>query len=233
MTEKHIVAMGGGGIGGTDPLLDDYVLGLTTTSRPRVAFLGTASGDDPGYEVQFLRAFAARGCEPSTIRLFGRDIPDLRSFVLDQDVICVGGGSTANMLAVWRLHGLDAVLREAWESGVILCGTSAGANCWFEGSTTDSFLVGNADPLTDGLGLLSGSFCPHYDSEPTRAPQFSRLIESGALPAGYACDDGAALHFRGADLQAAVVSRPEARAYRVTRDAGGIEVTALEVTLLG
>lgn len=233
MTGRHIVAMGGGGLGGTEPLLDSYVLSLTDAERPKVAFIGTASGDDPAYEAQFLRAFAARGCRPSSVRLFDRDIADLRSFVLDQDVVCVGGGSTANLLVVWRVHGLDAVLREAWESGVVLCGTSAGANCWFEGSTTDSFLLGTADPLADGLGLLAGSFCPHYSSEPARAPRFSELVEAGRLPAGYACDDGAALHFRGSDLHAAVVSRPEAGAYRVAPSENGVVVTAFETSLLG
>lgn len=232
MTGRHIVAMGGGGLGGSESLLDSYVLGLTDAGRPRVAFLGTASGDDPAYEAQFYRAFTARDCRPSVVRLFDRDIADLRSFVLDQDVICVGGGSTANLLAVWRVHGLDAVFREAWESGIILCGTSAGANCWFEGSTTDSFLLGNADPLADGLGLLAGSFCPHYGSEPARAPRFSELIGSGRLPSGYACDDGAALHFVGADLHAAIATRPDAGAYRVAQSADGTTVTALEMTLL-
>lgn len=232
MTERHIVAMGGGGIGGSDPLLDEYVLSLCSRERPRVAFLGTASGDDPYYQNQFLRAFLARGCEPSTIRLFERDITNLREFVLSQDVVLVGGGSTANMLAVWRVHGLDVILRDAWQAGIVLAGTSAGANCWFEASTTDSFLIGNADPLADGLGLVPGSFCPHFSSEPARAPRFSELVRSGELPAGYACDDGAALHFEGSDLKTAVVARSDAAAYRVTRSGDDVSVTPLAATVL-
>ena len=140
---------------------------------------------------------------------------DLRAFVLSQDVIYVGGGSTANLLAVWRVHGLDAILREAWEAGVVLCGISAGMNCWFEQSVTDSF--GALAPLTDGLGLLAGSACPHYDGEGERRPAFRRLIEAGELSGGWAADDGAALVFDGTEVDEVVASRRGARAYRVER----------------
>ncbi|MBT8215461.1 MAG: peptidase E [Acidimicrobiia bacterium] len=219
--------MGGGGIAGTTPGLDRYLLGLAGKERPRVCFLGTASGDDPGYEAAVLRAFVELGAEPRPVRLFQRDIADLGGFLLSQDVICVGGGNTANMLAVWRVHGVDRLLREAWDAGVILAGVSAGANCWFEASTTDSFLIGNADPLADGLGFLPGSFCPHYSSEPARRPRFAELIGEGTLPAGYGADDGVALHFVDTALHATVVADPDAAAYRVERSGASAKETRL------
>ncbi|MBT8213961.1 MAG: peptidase E [Acidimicrobiia bacterium] len=211
---RHIVAMGGGGFSGDDAVLDRYVLDLVSKERPKVAFLGTASGDAVTYEAAFYEAFVKYGCEPRAIRLFGRDIEDLAGTLLEQDIVYVGGGNTANMLAVWRLHGVDEALRQAWESGVVLAGVSAGANCWFEASTTDSFLVGTAKPLNDGLGLVPGSFCPHYDSEPERRPRFLDLVGSGQLPAGYACDDFAALHIADDEITA-IASQPDAGAHRV------------------
>jgi peptidase E len=127
-----------------NPLLDDYVLGLTRAERPRVCFLPTASGDADPYIVKFYNAFTGtafshRRAIPTHLSLFRRTVADLRSFLLSQDVLYVGGGNTANMLAAWRIHGLDSILREAWQAGIILCGPSAGAVCWFESGVTDSF----------------------------------------------------------------------------------------------
>ncbi len=132
--------MGGGGFSmePENPLLDDFVLGLTGKPRPKVCFVPTASGDAEGYRQRFQAAFPAERAEAASLLLFWEREPDLRSFVLSQDVIYVGGGNTVSLLAVWRAHGLDVVLREAWEAGVILCGVSAEALCWFEGGTTDS-----------------------------------------------------------------------------------------------
>ena len=142
----------------------------------------------------------------------------------------MGGGNTANMLAVWRLHGVDDVLREAWEQGVVLCGTSAGGNCWFEACTTDSF--GPIAPLRDGLGFLEGSFSPHYDAEPERRPTYLRLVADG-FPPGYAAEDAVALHFRGRELVEAIAVG-EGRAFRVERGAGGeAEETPLTPRRLG
>jgi peptidase E len=145
-------------------------------------------------------------------------VADLRSFVLAQDVIWVGGGNTASLLAVWRMHGLDVVLREAWEAGVVLCGVSAGMNCWFEASTTDSFDLAHLAPLHDGLGLLPGSACPHYDGEPQRRPLYRGLVESGAFPPGHAADDAAALVFEGTTVREVVCTQAGSTAYRVTAD---------------
>lgn len=219
---QWIVAMGGGGFSmePENPLLDLHVLSLARQDNPRVCFVGTASGDAEGYGLRFHRAFFALGCRPSDLTFFEREVIDLRAFVLEQDVIYVGGGSTANLLAVWRVHGLDRVMHEAWEQGVVLCGISAGMNCWFEGSVTDSF-AGSLTALPDGLGLLAGSACPHYDGEPERRPTYHRLIAEGALPAGVAADDGAALVFAGTQLHDVITSRPDAAAYRVSAAANG------------
>ncbi|MEV7430847.1 peptidase E [Nocardioides sp. NPDC092400] len=226
-----IMAMGGGGFAmePDNPLLDDHLLSLATRRRgagglPRVCFVPTASGDSASYAEEFRTAFEGRA-ETSVLPLFRYDeIPggDLRSFVLGQDVIHVGGGSTANLLALWRLHGLDDVLREAGEDGVVLAGVSAGMNCWFEGSVTDSY--GPLAALPDGLGLLPGSACPHYDGEADRRPTYLDLVGTRRLPNGYAADDGCALVFRDGELVEAVSSRPDARAYRVHLSGDALDV---------
>ena len=128
----------------------------------------------------FYRAMSRHDCRPTELTFFERVVEDLESFVNDQDVFWVAGGSTANLLAVWRLHGLDSLLRTAYERGAVLCGVSAGMNCWFEGSTTDSFGP-ELRELGDGLGILSGSFCPHYDGEPGRRPTYARLVGEAQL----------------------------------------------------
>jgi len=155
---------------------------------------------------------------------------DLGDFVSRHDIFYVGGGNTVNMLALWRAHGLDRLLLNAWLSGAILSGVSAGMICWFQASLTDSF--GGLDPLNDGLGLLEGSACPHFDGESERRPAYHRAIAAG-LPAGYAADDGAALHFKGRELVGAVSSRPLARAYRVALRDGEIAEEAIETRYLG
>jgi dipeptidase E len=217
-----IVGMGGGGFSEEpdNPLLDRFVLSLARRERPRVCFVATASGDSEGYVARFYRAFAEHDCRPADLGLFDRRAGDLRRFVLEQDVVYVGGGNTASLLAVWRAHGLDSILREALDAGAVLCGVSAGMNCWFEASTTDSFGPELA-PLHDGLGFVAASACPHYDNEAQRRPLYHRLVADG-FPAGYAADEGAALHFDSAGaLVEAVASRQGARAYRVERRSDG------------
>ena len=214
-------------------LLDEFVLSLVGTSSPRVCFLPTASGDAEGYVARFYRAFSALDCRPTDLQLFSRTVEDLDAFVLAQDIVYVGGGNTASMLAVWRAHGLDGVLARAWEEGVILCGLSAGMNCWFEGSVTDSFSIGNLAPLSDGLGLLPGSCCPHYDGEEQRRPAFHRFIGSGELSGGWAADDGAALVFSGTELEEVVSSRAGAAAYRVEKASSGVCERTVAARYLG
>jgi dipeptidase E len=216
-----IVAMGGAGLRPEDydPRMAAYVLSLARRERPRVCFVGTASGDAPAYVTNFYRAFSGHhDCEPSDLALFERTVADLRAFVLAQDVVYVGGGNTASLLAVWRMHGLDAVLREAWEAGIVLCGVSAGMNCWFEASTTDSFDLGRLAPLHDGLGLLPGSACPHYDGEEQRGPLYRSLIAEEGFPPGYAADDAAALVFEGTALTEVVTTLEGSTGYRVDAD---------------
>ncbi len=229
MPERHIVAMGGGGFASGSSLLDRYVLSLVPAERPRVCFIPTASGDDAGYTLQFFQAYTSYGCEPHVLNLFSREVEDIRGYLLGMDAVYVGGGSTANLLEIWRLHGVDRALEEAWYTGVVLSGLSAGANCWFESSTTDSFLLGRADALLDGIGLIPGSFCPHYSSEPERRRNYMQMVAGGVLPSGYACEDGAAVHFVGTELRNAVSVDGDAGAYRVARLGDGASEEALSV----
>jgi dipeptidase E len=218
---RTIVAMGGAQLRPEDydPRLNAFVLSLARRERPRVCFVATASGDSPEYVANFYRAFSGHhDCEPSDLGLFERTVADLRAFVLEQDVVYVGGGNTASLLAVWRMHGLDAVLREAREAGVVLCGVSAGMNCWFEASITDSFDLTRVAALRDGLGLLPGSACPHYDGEDQRRPLYRRLIAEDGFPPGYAADDAAALVFEGTELREVVTTEEGSTAYRVDAD---------------
>ena len=209
----QILAIGGGGfMTERDSLLDSFMLSLSDASRPRVCFVPTPSGDSDRGIAAFFEAFSARDCVPSCVRLFG--IPERPAeHLAAQDVIYVSGGNTANALALWRLHGIDHALRAAWERGAVLGGVSAGANCWFESCVTDSFGPG-LEPLQDGLGLLAGSFCPHYDGEELRRPVYRALVDGG-FPSGYAADDFAAFHFVGTEVREVVSSREGACGYRV------------------
>ena len=218
---RHIVAIGGGGFGrpGGYFRIEDYVLRLTGKPRPKVCFLATASGDSPDYLLKYYSAFAAGRAEASHLPLFGAPRTDLREFLLAQDAIYVGGGNTANMLAVWRVHKIDQFLREAYVRGVILAGWSAGMICWFEAGVTDSF--GPLAPLRDGLGFLAGSACPHFDGEAQRRPTYHRLVEEG-FPAGVAADDNAALHFLDEKLHRCVAATETAGCYRVERGPHGV-----------
>jgi dipeptidase E len=218
----QIVAFGGGGFsmewGNT--LLDDHVLALTGAERPRVCFLPTASGDADHYVVRFYRAFSAPRCEPSHISLFRREtgVGDPRAHVLAQDLIYVGGGSLVSLLGTWRAHGFDALLREAWRAGVVLCGGSAGSLCWFA-QAVSAFHEGPPTRV-DGLGLLPWSNAVHYNDETGRNGAFRAAVADG-FPPGFGVDDGAALHFVGIELAGVVSSRPGARAVYVCRDADG------------
>ena len=229
----RIAAMGGGGFS-MEPRnrrLDLWLLSLTRRKRPRVLFVPTASGDARSYVARFHRAFAAHHCTPAHLDLFHRKLVDLRTHLLAQDLIYVGGGNTANMLAVWQVHGVDRILREAWQSGVVLCGLSAGAICWFESGVTDSF--GTAlQPLAGGLSLVPGSFCPHYDGEASRRPAYRQLVASGKLSPGHAADDGVALLFEGSSLADVVTSRRGRSGYRMERARGDGRETPLPARLL-
>ena len=225
MTGRHIVAIGGAGFEEDSAPLIGRALELSGRERPRVCFLPTASGDSAEYVVRFYERFARSACAPSHLALFGAPDPAaVREAILGADVVYVGGGNPANMLAVWRLHGVDVLLHEAWEHGTVLAGTSAGANCWFEACTTDSF--GPIAPLHDGLGFLPGSFCPHYDAEPERRPVYLGLVGDG-FPVGYAAEDGVALRFDGTELVEVVSGKANGRAYRVELVGGEVREMAL------
>lgn len=232
-TEQRILAMGGVSLrpASTDWPMHQYLLDLTGQARPRICFLATASGENHEMLAVYYATFA-RHAEATHLDLFGRNVADVESFLGDQDVIYVGGGNTANMLAIWRVHGVDKALKAAWENGTILAGWSAGANCWFESSVTDSFGLG-LDPLKDGLRFLPGSFCPHYDSESLRRPRYEELVGTGALADGIAADDGVGCLYVGRQLADVVASLPGQHAYRVERRKGNaVEETQVRARLL-
>ena len=219
-----------------NPLLDDFVLSLSRRQPARVCFIPTASADSPSYIVNFYRAFTGR-CIPTDLTLFASPLLDRRparsselaAFVAEQDVIYVGGGSTANQIAVWRTHKLGVALRDAWSRGSILSGVSAGMLCWFSGGVTDSY--GGLERFNDGLGLIEATACPHYGDDERRRAFHQTIVEGPGT--GYAAEDGAALHFAGTAFAEAVSSRPDARAYRVMRVDGRAVETRLPVRYLG
>lgn len=224
--------MGGGGfmMEPENPLLDDFVLSLTGKARPRMCLLPTATGDSPLVIARYHEAFQERPVDAHHLMLFGAPRTDIREFLLSHDVIYVGGGNTANMLAVWRVHGVDAVLREAWEAGIVLAGLSAGMICWFEAGVTDSF--GPLAPLNDGLGLIPGSACPHFDGEVDRRPRYHAMIADGFV-GGVAADDGAAFVYRGTEPVECVSSRPGATCYSVTLKGDSVQEQPLATRYLG
>lgn len=211
--------MGGGGftMEPENPCLDEFVLGLVRRREPRVCFLPTASGDADEQVRRFYGTFGGRHCEASHLSLFrlGQEPVDLRQHLLAQDLIYVGGGSMRNMLAIWREHGLDEILRDCWVQGTILAGLSAGAMCWFERGISKS--TGRPEPVT-GLGLLPGSLSVHRDGEPERRPVYVDAVMTGELPPGYAADDGVGLLFKERELVQVVSSRHGAGASRVDAD---------------
>lgn len=231
MAEQQIIALGGGGFSmEASPLLDDYILAACGKPCPKICFVPTASGDEDSYTVQFYRRFAPTDCRATDLQLVRRQVQDLEDFACAQDIIYVGGGNTANMLAIWQIHGFDRALKAALKAGTVLTGLSAGSICWFEQGVTDSF--GAELQAMQGLGFLPGSHCPHYDGEAERRPAYHRLQQNG-MPAGWAADDGAALHFVNGQLRQVVSSRPDARAYWVEMQQGQVTESPLNTLLLG
>jgi peptidase E len=216
--------------------LTEYAVELAGVSggrRPRVCFLATALGDSAAVLQSFYDAARFAGWEASHLALFPMpNVDDPRAHVLGQDVVWVWGGSVAGLLAMWRLHGLDTVMREAWEAGVVLTGVSAGSICWHVGGTTDSFGP-DLRAVDNGLALLPYANGVHYDSEEQRRPLLHRLVADGALPTAYATDDGAGLLYRGTELVEALTEIAGAAAYRVERGADGAALeTRIEARLL-
>ena len=212
MAEPQIVAVGGRRDDDEFRRINDFVLALTGKERPRVCFVPTAAAEDADFLVYLYTEFSGRA-DACHVSFFPWPPENLRELVLAQDVLVVPGGNTANMLAVWRVHGFERIVREAWEQGVVLTGWSAGMICWYEAGVTDSFGP-QLDGMRDGLGFLAGSACPHYDGEERRRPVYQQLVADG-FPPGIAADDSVALHYVGTELREVVAARDEGRAYRV------------------
>jgi len=236
----NILATSGGFRPGTRTALRvgpmiEFALELAgSPERATFCYVGTALGDNPSVTKAVYDAFLGRDVVVSGLAAFPMpSVDDVRAHLLAQDVIWVGGGSVAGLLAMWRLHGWDDIFREVWESGVVLGGVSAGSLCWHIGGTTDSFGP-DLRPVTNGLAMLPFSNGVHYDSEEQRRPLYQRLIAEEVLPAGYATDDGVGLHYRGTELVEAVTDRPGTFAYRVERGRDGKAIEeVIQPRLLG
>lgn len=213
--KKQIIAIGGGGFGrtGTPTALETYLVAQTGKQQPKVCFLPQASAESHDYIERFKQTFNALNAQPTWVSLFGRVNPDWKEILLAQDLIYVGGGNTRSMLALWREWGVDDILRQAYDQGTVLAGVSAGALCWFEQCITDSVW-----PLgvINGLGLIKGSCCPHYDSEPERRPTFTAKVAAQEVQPGIGLEDGVAAHFIDGNLAKIVSLLPNKNAYFVT-----------------
>jgi dipeptidase E len=230
---RQIIALGGGGftMEPQNPLLDRYILRQSIEKRPKICLLPTASGDCREIILSFYRRFRDFECEPGHLSLFAPPTHDIASFLFEMDILYVSGGNTKSMLAVWREWGLDRMLLSAWERGIVLSGVSAGSICWFEQGVTDS--IPGELTLLKGLGILPGSNCPHFDGEPDRRPAYHRFLKEGALSAGYAADNGVGLHFIGRDLDRAVSSLPQPRAYKLRLQRGEVLEEVISPAYLG
>lgn len=214
---RQIIAMGGGGftMEPGNPLLDAYVLSQSPRKNPHICFLPTASGDNSEYIQDFYDFFTTQSCRPSHLALSNPPTTDFEDYLLEKDIIYVGGGHTSRMLALWKTGGLDVILKKAWRQGVLLAGVSSGAACWFEHALTDS--VPGKLSAEKCLGFLSGSFCAHYDN-PGRRPGFHQAIRTGELRGGIGVDNSAALHVIHRRIDKIVASRPTAAAYSVRKE---------------
>ena len=213
------------------PLLREHLLTLSDKSRPKVCYVGTATGDQAGNLATFYEEFGRHDCETSHLSLYSPPQKDIRSYVMKHDIIYVGGGSTKNLMALWNEWGFGEIMREAWEAGIVLSGTSAGSICWFDDCITDS-IPGGLTSLKC-TGLLKGSNSTHYGSHPDRPSTYRALISSGEVSDGIATDDHCALHYIGDELHEIVTQDPDAKAYRVERDGDSYKETVLEARYLG
>jgi dipeptidase E len=221
---RRILALGGHDFdrrAGNDAICD-LIVELADSPRPKVCLLPTASGDPEDQIARFRRAFGDRDCVPSVISLFrlSENPVDLRDELLSQDVIYAGGGSMVNLIAVWRAHGLDKILGECWREGILICGQSAGAMCWFQGGITSS----QGEPsVADGLGLLPGSACVHYLTEPVRRRRFLRAISASELEPGLGLEDQTGALFEDERLAETITARDGAGVWEVTANGGASE----------
>lgn len=195
-----------------------YAVDLSGASgRPHVCCLSTAAGDPPAMQRDLSEAGRQAGFDVTHLTLFPMpNLEDIEAHLLAQDVVWVHGGSVVNLLAVWRAHHLDEILRRVWQAGVVLAGISAGSICWHQSGTTDSFGP-PLRPVTDGLGFLPYGNGVHYDVEPGRRPLANQLVAAGTLPTTYCTDEGVGLVYRGTDLVETVSERAGQGAYVVSR----------------
>jgi len=212
--KKQIIAIGGGGFGRSpgEGVIEKYILDQSDKEKPHICFIPTATGDNEAYKVNYYSTFSKLNCSPVHLDFFKRT-PDLEELIKHQDIIFVGGGNTKSMLAVWKDWGLDLILKEAYERGVIMCGVSAGAICWFEEGVTDSW--SEELKVMDCLGFVKGACCPHYDEEPQRRPSLSKFLTEGVMQSCYAVDGGCALHIENEEEYKAVVFAKDKNAYCV------------------
>jgi dipeptidase E len=227
--ERRILALGGHDFDRRDgnDAICDLIVELAQSPKPRICLLPTASGDPQDQIARFRRVFGERDCVPSIVSLFrlGENPLDLREELLGQDAIYVGGGSLLNLIAIWRAHGLDDILRECWREGVLLCGQSAGAMCWFERGITSS---SGAPTIAAGLGFLPGAVCVHYLSEPQRRRRLLRAIEHEELDGGLGLEDQTGVVFEGSEMTEAVSARQGATVWEVLRRDGEPAESPLE-----
>lgn len=229
---RKILTMGGGGFSDEPDnlLMDTFFLSLTGKPKPKVCFIGTASGDAQNYIDKFYDNMKKHDVLASHLSLFKVPPGSLRDFVLDKDLFYVGGGNTRNLMVLWREWGLDKLLLEAYQAGKVMGGISAGSLCWYEQGVTDS-VTGILSSI-GCTGIIKGSNCPHYDSEKDRRPSYQKLIREGMKP-GIACDDGVAAVFENENFVEFVASRPNAKGYFVKAENGKIVETEVAPRYLG
>jgi dipeptidase E len=225
MADRTIVAIGGGKF--CDGMAQ-FLAGLTGKDRPRLLYIGTAMAEDPTSALRVYDSFSGLA-DVARLEFFPWPPEDLRSLVLGSDLVFVGGGNTANMLAIWRLHGVDELLRQAFEGGSVLAGSSAGGICWFEHGVTDSF--GPQLGPMECLGFLAGSFCPHWDDEEFRRPRYHEMLRDG-FAAGFAADAGVGLHFVDGELREVVTCDEGSKAYRLELRDGEVVEEPIQARVL-
>ncbi len=234
-----IVALGGGGFSMEDDniYLDAFIFGLAQKERPKVCFVGTASGDAQSYSEKFLNAMEKHDVVANELLLYRPPVArdELEKYVLDQDVIYVGGGNTFNLMTLWKAWGLDEIFKKAHDQGVLLAGISAGSICWFDGGVSDSFSPPGSDLLdaVEGIGLIAGSNCPHYDGEAYRRDQYHRLLKNGSLKDGIAAENGVALVYKKGRLAEVVSSSEEKFAYKIVVENGIVHEEKIRARFLG
>ena len=212
---RNIIAIGGGGFGGSpgQGIIEQYILNKTRKKRPKICFIPTATGDNEAYKVNFYSTFSKLNCEPTHLDFFKRT-PDLKKLILNQDIIFVGGGNTKSMLAVWKEWKLDRILKVAYRNGIVMSGVSAGAICWFQNGITDSWA--SELKIMPCLNFMRGTCCPHYDEEPERKPFVKNLLDRKKVKKIYAVDGGVALHIKNEENFKSVVFRKTKSSYAVS-----------------